>query len=121
LTCQRGGSATRCHAELQTQLPSGRHFFFTVVTADRRPILTNERAHVALRRRVIAERRRHHFDIVAFVLLPDRWTADALLPPSGEPLVGWTTNRRYTRAVGPADTRWNRPYDEIDSRRLFID
>jgi putative transposase len=49
----------------------GRVYFFTVVTHDRRPILTADSARKALRAAIQAVRAEHPFRIAAIVLLPD--------------------------------------------------
>jgi len=56
----------------------GGTYFFTVVTYDRRRILTGETSRACLRRAILAERIKRPFQIIAFVLLPDHlhtvWT-----------------------------------------------
>ncbi len=46
-------------------------YFFTVVTAERRPILTNPDLRLALREAIKTVRERYPFNIHAWVLLPD--------------------------------------------------
>lgn len=50
---------------------AGGLFFFTVVTQQRRPVLTDARTRHLLRQSIIAVRRRYPFRIHAWVLLPD--------------------------------------------------
>ena len=50
---------------------SGRTFFFTVVTHERRPILTTDLGRKSLRMAITAEQAVRPFDVVAIVLLPD--------------------------------------------------
>ena len=61
----------------------GGTFFFTVVTADRRPILCDELARHCLRRAIETIRVRRPIEIVAFVLLPDHFRA-VWTPPQGD-------------------------------------
>jgi putative transposase len=49
----------------------GGTYFFTVVTYERQPILTSDLARRSLRTAINEIRRRHPFEIVAFVLLPE--------------------------------------------------
>jgi len=59
----------------------GRLFFFTVVTHERRGILTSELARTSLRNAIRDVRQRHPFEITAIVLLPDHLHAVWELPP----------------------------------------
>jgi len=59
---------------------SGGTFFFTLVTAGRRSILTTDRARPLLRRCIADARRRRPFEMVGFVLLPDHLHAIWTLP-----------------------------------------
>ncbi|MBI1367742.1 MAG: transposase [Planctomycetes bacterium] len=56
----------------------GGTYFFTLVTAQRQPILTTDTARVMLRRCITEARQTRPFDVLAFVLLPDHlhtlWT-----------------------------------------------
>jgi len=56
-------------------------FFFTLVTFERRPWLCDDWARAALRKAVTCVRRRHPFDIDAWVLLPDHLHCIWTLPP----------------------------------------
>ena len=55
-------------------------YFFTVVTAGRRRILTSELGRACLRRAILAERAVRPIQILAFVLLPDHLHAVWALP-----------------------------------------
>lgn len=61
---------------------AGGTFFFTLVTFERRPWLCDEWARAALRTAIASVRRRHPFEIDAWVLLPDHlhciWTLPSL-------------------------------------------
>ncbi|WP_437192853.1 REP-associated tyrosine transposase [Planctomicrobium sp. SH527] len=59
----------------------GRLFFFTVVTHERRNILTSELARNALREAIQEVRQRYPFVITAIVLLPDHLHTIWELPP----------------------------------------
>ena len=50
---------------------AGGSFFFTVVTAERRPLFASEKAVDVLRMAFHAVRSRRHFDVEAMVVLPD--------------------------------------------------
>jgi putative transposase len=58
----------------------GGTYFFTVVTCERRPFLTTDLARRCLRDALTAEREKRHFEILAFVLLPDHMHAVWTLP-----------------------------------------
>jgi putative transposase len=72
-----GGSIMSAYRRLF--IPGGT-YFFTVVTAMRRPILTAEPARSILRRSIEETRRRFPFEIIAMVLLPDHLHAIWSLP-----------------------------------------
>lgn len=59
---------------------TGRIFFFTVVTHERRAILATDRGRMALRHAIRCVRAEHPFRIVAIVLLPDHLHAVWELP-----------------------------------------
>jgi putative transposase len=59
----------------------GGTYFFTCVTYLRRPILTTELGRNCLRGAIDTVRKRHPFEIVAIVLLPDHWRTVWSLPP----------------------------------------
>ncbi|WP_449240203.1 REP-associated tyrosine transposase [Botrimarina colliarenosi] len=59
----------------------GGTFFFTLVTDQRRPLLTGRSARVALRQAFEEERARRPFVVDAIVLLPDHLHAVWTLPP----------------------------------------
>ncbi len=58
----------------------GASYFFTVVTADRAPILVTDQARACLRRAFVAAKARWPFEIPAIVLLPDHLHAIWTLP-----------------------------------------
>jgi putative transposase len=58
----------------------GGTFFFTVVTAERRPILCDELARCCLRRAIETIRMRRPIEIVAFALLPEHFHTVWTLP-----------------------------------------
>jgi putative transposase len=57
-------------------------FFFTVVTYDRRPILTTEKGRSFLRAGIEKIRKSRPFQLFATVLLPDHWHLVMSLPPA---------------------------------------
>ncbi len=59
----------------------GGTFFFTVVTAERRAILTTELGRACLRSAIATVRQRRPWQIFAFVLLPDHLHTVWILPP----------------------------------------
>src|SRR5690349_16885135 len=61
-------------------LTPGGTFFFTVVTAKRRPLFGSSSARRALRRAIVSVRQRFPFDTIAIVLLPDHLHAIWTLP-----------------------------------------
>lgn len=63
---------------------AGGTFFFTVVTYQRRPLLTDYRSRVALRNAIRAVRARRPFEIDAIVLLPDHLHTVWTLPPGDD-------------------------------------
>lgn len=58
-------------------IPGG-SYFFTIVSEQRQPILTDPRVRAALRKAIASVRRKHPFKIIGMVLLPDHlhmiWT-----------------------------------------------
>ena len=60
-------------------IPNGT-YFFTVVTQERRPILTTERGRTLLRAAIEREQAKRPFDFFAIVLLPDHLHAIWTLP-----------------------------------------
>jgi len=64
----------------RTHQPSGT-FFFTLVTAQRKPILTDPDLRAALRDSIEMTRREHPFTIEAWVLIPDHTHCLLTLPP----------------------------------------
>jgi putative transposase len=58
----------------------GATFFFTVVTHERRPILTTEHGRSCMRKSLLDVKARRPFDLVAIVLLPDHLHAVWTLP-----------------------------------------
>ncbi len=81
-------------------------FFFTVVTCDRRPFLTEERARECLRSAWDDVQRLHPFEIVAVCLLPDHLHCVWRLPEGDENYSQrWASikggfTRRYLQAGG---------------------
>jgi putative transposase len=59
----------------------GGTYFFTVVTHERRPLLTTEAARTSLRAAICRVRQRHPLRVVAIVLLPDHLHTIWELPP----------------------------------------
>jgi putative transposase len=64
-------------------IPGGTSFF-TVVTHERRPILTSDLARSTLRHAMVEERQKRPFQMVASVLLPDHLHAIWTLPTGDE-------------------------------------
>ena len=58
----------------------GQIYFFTVVTHERRPILTTEFGRLSLRQAIKSVRTKHPFELTAIVLLPDHLHAIWKLP-----------------------------------------
>ena len=58
----------------------GGTYFFTVVTYNRRPILTTELGRECLRQAIETVREKRPFEIMATVLLPDHWHLIMVLP-----------------------------------------
>ncbi|MEZ6047814.1 MAG: transposase [Planctomycetaceae bacterium] len=67
--------------QYRRSLQPGGCFFFTVVTYNRRPLLTSELARICLRASIDKCRSMLPFTIEAFVLLPDHLHAIWTLPP----------------------------------------
>lgn len=55
-------------------------YFFTAVTHQRNPILTTELGRKCLREAIAKVRRKHPFQVIATVLLPDHWHSIWQLP-----------------------------------------
>ncbi len=66
--------------EYRRNFVQGGMYFFTVVTADRRPILTTELGRQCLREAISAVKSKFPFSLFAIVLLPDHWHTIWLLP-----------------------------------------
>lgn len=62
----------------------GGTYFFTVVTYNRRPILTTDLGRKCLRQSIETVREKRPFDLVATVLLPDHWHLIMALPRGDE-------------------------------------
>jgi putative transposase len=60
---------------------AGGTYFFTVVTYDRRPILTTDAGRAFLRKAIKEIQQRRPFSLIATVLLPDHWHLVMGLPP----------------------------------------
>ncbi|HZJ95452.1 MAG TPA: transposase [Thiopseudomonas sp.] len=75
-------------------------YFFTVVSAGRRPILTQPDIRIALRQAIVAVRQNYPFTIHAWVLLPDHLHTIWQLPPHDADFsVRWNQiKRRVTSA-----------------------
>ncbi|MBN2411249.1 transposase, partial [candidate division KSB1 bacterium] len=59
----------------------GAQYFFTVVTYNRQPILTNQTARELLREAILNVKDNHPFEINAICLLPDHLHCIWTLPP----------------------------------------
>ncbi len=59
---------------------AGGTYFFTIVTYDRRPILTSDPGRKILRKAVLSVQEKFPFSLVATVLLPDHWHLVMTLP-----------------------------------------
>jgi len=85
---------------------AGGTYFFTVVTANRAPILTSDLALRELRRSVAACRRKRPFELIAAVVLPDHLHMLWTLPPGDADFsTRWaaikaTFSAAYTKAGG---------------------
>jgi len=80
-------------------IPGGT-FFFTVVTQERRPILSSDTAHKCLREALREEQSRRAFKIIAIVLLPDHLHTIWTLPGNDANFsVRWSRiKERFTRS-----------------------
>ncbi len=75
---------------------AGGTYFFTVVTFQRRPILTHDAMRRLLREAVIETRKSHPFLIDAWVLLPDHLHCIWTLPPGDDRFSArWSMLKRY--------------------------
>jgi putative transposase len=89
----------------------GGTFFFTLVTQDRRPILTSEMARSLLRKSILDEQAKRPFGLVAMVLLPDHLHAVWTLPPGDDDYsrrwqqIKGTFTESYLMAGGAEGTR----------------
>jgi putative transposase len=121
----------------------GATYFFTLVTHSRQPWLTNDDVRQSLRDAIEQTRSRRHFEIEAWVLLPDHLHCIWTLPPGDSDFsIRWTQIKQYvsracaTRHVDPAKLNasqrkrgelgfWQRRFwehlirDEIDYQRHF--
>jgi len=80
----------------RARVPGG-SYFFTLVTHDRRPVLTNEDVRVALRAAVQAVREEHPFYVEAWVLLPDHLHCMWRLPEgNADYSLRWAKIKRLT-------------------------
>lgn len=79
----------------RARVPGG-SYFFTLVTHDRRSILTNENTRAALRAAIQAVREEHPFVVEAWVLLPDHLHCLWRLPDDDYSL-RWAKIKRFTR------------------------
>ncbi|ADG66203.1 conserved hypothetical protein [Planctopirus limnophila DSM 3776] len=108
---------------------NGRTFFFTVVTERRRPILTTDTARHHLRQAIRTVHRKHPFEIVAIVLLPDHLHTVWTLPRNDVDYSRrWRLIKMYfTKAwlqegnadVTPSTSRQSRGEQAIWQRRFY--
>lgn len=81
----------------RARVPGG-SYFFTLVSHDRRPVLTGENVRVALREAVQAVRDEHPFFVEAWVLLPDHLHCIWRLPEGdADYSLRWAKIKRLTR------------------------
>ncbi|OGS93340.1 MAG: transposase [Gallionellales bacterium GWA2_59_43] len=81
----------------RARVPGG-SYFFTLVSHDRRPVLTGENVRVALREAVQAVRDEHPFFVEAWVLLPDHLHCIWRLPEDdSDYALRWAQIKRFTR------------------------
>ena len=110
-------------------LSPGGHYFFTLVTAQRKPILCNEAAIKVLRQAFIRVMAKRLFSINAFVLLPDHLHCIWTLPADDHDFATrwrliktWFT-KHYETNSGPGKSPWQQRYwehllrDELDYQR----
>lgn len=99
----------------RARIPGGT-FFFTVVTASRRPVLTLTATRAALRAAVQNVRNEHPFQVEAWVLLPDHLHCLWRLPEGdADYAMRWAKIKLYTRhhlGLLPADKLWQPRYWE---------
>ena len=78
----------------------GATYFFTVITADRRPIFGNEPTIALLRAGIAYTQHNHPFQIDAAVILPDHlhmlWTLPPTIPPNSP---AWNAGRIGTNGA----------------------
>lgn len=96
----------------------GGTYFFTVVTHERMPILTDERTRHALREAIDSARRTHPFVIDAWVLLPDHLHCIWTLPDGDSNFASrWAIiKRRVSKALGERLTSGTRLSDSRHAR-----
>ena len=81
----------------RARVPGG-NYFFTLVSHDRRPVLTNENVRAALRAAVQTVREEHPFVVEAWVLLPDHLHCLWRLPEGdADYSMRWAKIKRLTR------------------------
>jgi putative transposase len=86
--------------------PEGGTFFFTVVTADRRPLLVDPEVRESLRTAIRRVRSERPFRVDAIVLLPDHLHAVWTLPASdADYSTRWSLIKRYCSRVLVASGR----------------
>lgn len=84
-------------ARFRRALTPGAHYFFTVVTLDRRPVLTMEPVRRALSEGIRAVRQRAPFRLTAIVLLPDHLHCVWALPDGdADYATRWSLIKRLT-------------------------
>jgi len=79
----------------------GGTFFFTIVTFERRCILTTDTARACLRESIVEAQARRPFRMVAIVLLPDHWHTVWALPPGDD---------EYSRRIAAVKAGFTRRY-----------
>ncbi|TXI87397.1 MAG: transposase [Cupriavidus sp.] len=116
-------SHRRHHPKKTPQMPDYRRYFvpggtyfFTVVTADRRPLFQIEQARLILGQTIREELTDNPFEQIAIVLLPDHLHAIWALPPGDQDYSRrWKSIKsRFTRAwlaAGGTETKVTRGYD----------
>lgn len=93
--------------EYRRAIAPGGTFFFTVVTWQRQPILTDDRVRTALREAIKITRAQRPSQIDAWVLLPDHLHCVWTLPDRDSDFsIRWATIKRHVSSVSSA---WRSP------------
>lgn len=99
----------------RARIPGG-SYFFTLVSNDRRSVLTGENVRMALRTAVQAVREEHPFSVEAWVLLPDHLHCLWRLPEGdSDYALRWAQIKRLTRhrlGIPPEGKLWQPRYWE---------